>query len=358
MRRKDKVIKEALQIYQQEKKETLPVYQEEERDSFEDRIYEKIKKMDIPNPRKKAHMVSLAIMVVLVVAIGVFFIQYRNKNRVTNTTKMIEKLYQEGSKDNSKYGIDTLRGTIKQGKKKYIYQVQYLSNAQKNTLRKTAYQKTAYTLVQKQSVYTGMVMGSQANAGDRKPKEKTWQVYQLSDRKSSCYYILKDKEENMAIAKYVYAWQGAKGKDILEDKFAIQKAKDIRSVTLERYKARSKENTDRIVAIYTKEQEKANILQMVEKIVSNSDELKGSDQEAFNAHFASWKETTSKRPQDCYYLTIENRQKEKWILGVYCNKKDCIFYQYEKYDTQEHFEVAGSDLKWVCDWIKKADKEY
>ena len=38
MRRKDKVIKEALQIYQQEKKETLPVYQEEERDSFEDRI--------------------------------------------------------------------------------------------------------------------------------------------------------------------------------------------------------------------------------------------------------------------------------------------------------------------------------
>ena len=96
MRRKDKVIKEALQIYQQEKKETLPVYQEEERDSFEDRIYEKIRKMDIPNPRRKAHMVSLAIMVVFVVAIGIFFMQYRNKNRVSNTTKMIEKLYGEG----------------------------------------------------------------------------------------------------------------------------------------------------------------------------------------------------------------------------------------------------------------------
>ena len=95
MRRKDKVIKEALQIYQQEKRETLPVYQEEERDSFEDRIYEKIRKMDIPNPRRKAHMVSLAIMVVFVVAIGIFFMQYRNKNRVSNTTKMIEKLYQQ-----------------------------------------------------------------------------------------------------------------------------------------------------------------------------------------------------------------------------------------------------------------------
>ena len=127
MRRKDKVIKEALQIYQQEKKETLPVYQEEERDSFEDRIYEKIRKMDIPNPRRKAHMVSLAIMVVFVVAIGIFFMQYRNKNRVSNTTKMIEKLYQEGSTDGSKYGIDVLRGTIRQEKKEYIYLIRYLS---------------------------------------------------------------------------------------------------------------------------------------------------------------------------------------------------------------------------------------
>lgn len=142
MRRKDKVIKEALQIYQQEKKETLPVYQEEERDSFEDRIYEKIRKMDIPNPRRKAHMVSLAIMVVFVVAIGIFFMQYRNKNRVSNTTKMIEKLYQEGSTDGSKYGIDVLRGTIRQEKKEYIYLIRYLSSTQKNALRKAAYKKT------------------------------------------------------------------------------------------------------------------------------------------------------------------------------------------------------------------------
>ena len=146
MRRKDKVIKEALQIYQQEKKETLPVYQEEERDSFEDRIYEKIRKMDIPNPRRKAHMVSLAIMVVFVVAICIFFMQYRNKNRVSNTTKMIEKLYQEGSTDGSKYGIDVLRGTIRQEKKEYIYLIRYLSSTQKNALRKVAYKKTSYTL--------------------------------------------------------------------------------------------------------------------------------------------------------------------------------------------------------------------
>ena len=65
-----------------------------------------------------------------------------------------------------------------------------------------------------------------------------------------------------------------------------------------------------------------------------------------------------KKPADCYYLTIENRQKEKWILGVYCSGKECIFYQYGKYNTGDHFEVAESDLKRVCDWIKKADKEY
>lgn len=358
MRRKDKVIKEALQIYQQEKKETLPVYQEEERDSFEDRIYEKIRKMDIPNPRRKAHMVSLAIMVVFVVAIGMFFMQYRNKNRVSNTTKMIEKLYQEGSTDGSKYGIDVLRGTIRQEKKEYIYLIRYLSSTQKNALRKVAYKKTSYTLEQKQGGKTGTAIVCYARAPYHNQKEKTWKVYQLSDRKSHCYYILKDKDENMAIAKYVFAWQGLKGKDVLKDKFAIQKGEDIRSVTLERYRARSKENTDRIVAVYTKEQEKANILQAIKKINQNSKEPKAGKEDGFNAHEVSWDEISSKKPADCYYLTIENRQKEKWILGVYCSGKECIFYQYGKYNTGDHFEVAESDLKWVCDWIKKADKEY
>ena len=54
-------------------------------------------------------------------------------------------------------------------------------------------------------------------------KKRHGRYMQLSDRKSHCYYILKDKDENMAIAKYVFAWQGLKGKDVLKDKFADAK---------------------------------------------------------------------------------------------------------------------------------------
>ena len=97
---------------------------------------------------------------------------------------------------------------------------------------------------------------------------------------------------------------------------------------------------------------------MIKKITQNSKEPKAGEEDGFNAHEVSWDEISSKKPADCYYLTIENRQKEKWILGVYCSGKECIFYQYGKYNTGDHFEVAESDLKRVCDWIKKADKEY
>ena len=38
-------------------------------------------------------------------------------------------------------------------------------------------------------------------------------------------------------------------------------------------------------------------------------------------------------------------------------EKNAYFINME-YNTGDHFEVAESDLKWVCDWIKKADKEY
>lgn len=357
MRKKDKLIKEALQIYQQEKRETLPVYQEEERDSFEDKIFEKIKKMNIPNPRRKAHIVSLVVVVVCVAAIGLFFIRYRQKNRMADITDTIEQFYRQGSKE-SKFGVTTLNGTIIGQTKEYVYKVHYLSNAQKNSLRKEKlpYKKTKYKLQQESVSLSDMKMGGMNDKDVI--REKTWDVYRLSDRKSKCYYILKDKEEHMAIAKYAYAWQGTKGKDVLKDEFAIDKAKDIRSITLERYAERSRENTDRIVAIYTKEQEKANILQVLQRIDQDSEEP--DEIEDWNAHWANWGEVTSKRKADCYYLTIENRQKEKWILGLYCSKKECILYQYAGYDldTGDHFEVGKADCQWIYDWIKKADKEY
>ena len=159
-----------------------------------------------------------------------------------------------------------------------------------------------------------------------------WDVYELTDRKSHYYYILKNNVDQVAIARYASVYIGddepkeRMGMDeLMESVFGIVSEKDIRSVTLTRCRPVSEENPEVLMAMYTTPAEKQQILEVLSRnrVIYNVWEGVDEEQNALPEWYSveklkdgGWYDATSAMPENCYLMTIENRYREEMILGV------------------------------------------
>lgn len=361
MGRKDKVLKEAFRVYESahaekyEKTEEKAFFVFDDTDGFEDKIYHCIKRLHISNPRVKARRIRLGILFVLVFSLLAGLCLYYYRQKPAQTTKKIEALYQEayiwhetriqkslgeeeGTSADSGYAPSRIQAL--EGKVEYemlLLNTELTARLEESGIR---YHKTGEIMPD-----TGMDIGYCGTGEDT----GIWDVYELSDRNSRYYRILKKKSGQVAIARFVPSClpENQKGEKegtdtICRDIFGMNTAKEVRAVTLERYQAKTKEDPETLVAVYTRDLEKETILSVFweNNLIRSIESSDRNKEERVSPEWSSikeidgkgWGEAVCVMPENCFWLTLENRYHEKFVMGVVVSGENVQIF-------------AGADLK-------------
>ena len=331
MRKKDQIIKEAFEVYQSagwgdyadgQKRGGEIEYTE----GFEDKIYHCIRKMHIVNPHQKARRLYLGILMVLVVCISGGFLTYYYKERPVRTTKELEKLYQDGQEWLENAGA--VPEIVYEKGSNLKYEVIYLNTELSNRLEASdiPYRKA-------EAAEGVRLMKTQKRPFLREEEDiggVEWEVYSLSDRESRYYYVLKNGNNDYALARYAGVRLEKDGEEradveeVCKEIYGITSAKDIRSVTLERYEGKSEAEPDKLIAVYTKEKEKETVLSLFQQENTIYGAWEGyqhgyvdeSIQPIKELQKVGWKEAIEYMPENCYLLAIENKYHENFLIGI------------------------------------------
>lgn len=338
MRRKDKLIKEAFGVYQRAnagEKNTDSDSLFEIDGGFEEKIYCCIKRMHIANPRVKARRIKFGILMAVVLCIVAGFLTYYQLHKPVAITQKLNSLYQEAynwhCNCDENYTPSRVFGA--DGNLGYDAVMLNAELAERFDALEISYSKTEQTMFSQ---------NSDSKAGEKDTFCGTgadaalWNVYRLSDRESSYYYILKDNAGQMALAKFagVCTFYGGNsdraGTDtICREVYSIESAKDVRSITLTRVQEKGKDEPEKLMAVYTRKQEKENIISILlqrnvirdiqegSEVEAGGEEKHRRNQQSIEALYGKdWKEAIEVMGEKCYILSIENRYHENFCLGV------------------------------------------
>lgn len=391
MRKKDRMIRDAFAVYQAaEEKEYRQKEQKKEdfyTEGFEDKIYQWIQNLPIQNPREKAHRIWLALLSVLIVCIGTFFVIYHGSQKSARATAQIEKIYEQAAERMEKLSPGTQMYVINDGDSSKLYQIQILNSQLEKKLQSSdvSYQrekKLTFLSVSSCAQYLssgtgyGETVCYQSYAAQKWTESQMmtqqWKGYTLSDRQSKQYYILKKTSGEMAIAKYcgislnVETKKKESVQTILKDVFGIRKADDVRSISLERYQAKSEAEPDRLIEAYVKKEAKQQILSyfgkdsVIHDIGNNNSEHfskpDSSWQPIEKLHQKGWDSAVKLVPKQCYYLGIENQYHETYLMGIVKEgEKVQIFVDQKRTDTIGFsVQLSEETQKQIAEWIDKA----
>lgn len=338
--KKDRAIREAFQIYDSAKvqsakgedsdfrgnssgaaEEFLNAFEESR---AEERIYRMIEKLPIENPKKKARRIWIgSVAAVLLCVLSGCVIHYVMEKPV-RATRALQEVYRTSGKRMGSGKANPL--ATSEG---LLYQCHDLTEKEQKRLTESGvtYQK------QKGGIY-----------GDFSQEV---QVYHISERESCQFILVKDRNDRVCLGKFIgyhysmgvlAASQDDGGKvqdcntgDILEKVMGIHSPKDIRTVTLERSRGISKEDPQRLVAMWTREEDRRWFYEFfLEKNKIFSPDLAGRETEAeaeqikkegmpitFGKAIRRWKkQVLEKMPDQAFYLEIENRYREVFTLGL------------------------------------------
>ena len=154
--------------------------------------------MHIVNPHQKARRLYLGILMVLVVCISGGFLTYYYKERPVRTTKELEKLYQDGQEWLENAGA--VPEIVYEKGSNLKYEVIYLNTELSNRLEASdiPYRKA-------EAAEGVRLMKTQKRPFLREEEDiggVEWEVYSLSDRESRYYYVLKNGNNDYALARY------------------------------------------------------------------------------------------------------------------------------------------------------------
>ena len=264
MRKEDRLIKEAFEVYQSAGVEGLVGGKGREEgieytEGFEDRIYHCIEKLHITNPRQKARRVYLGVLVLLVVCISGGFLAWHQLYKPVRATKQFAALFSERQKELEEAGAAP--EIVYEEGSSLKYELVYLDHDDTNKLENSgiSYQKAEGGIKMQVQEYPLL-------REEEVRESREWEAYRLSDRESKYYYVLKNGNGDVALARYAGVRLEKTGEEradmekICKDVYGIASAKDIRSITLERYQGKSNAEPDKLMAVYTKEEDKAQIL--------------------------------------------------------------------------------------------------
>lgn len=328
MRKKDRLIKEAFEVYQSANQEGFAGWQKkteeiEYTEGFEDKICHCIEKLEIANPRQKARKICIGILLLFVVCISGGFLNYHHNHKPVNVTKEIDALYREAYERLNKLGYSPRTGYANGSNLKY--DVVRLNTEMANKLEAS---DIKYRKVEDEKLKT---MSETEGADCWNDMDWTvWNVYELSDRDSNYYYILKDNGEQVALARYAGVRlsgnedERTDAEGVCKEIYDIESAKDIRSITLERYQAKSENDSEKLVAMYTEEQAIDYILSFFQQNNVIRSAWEGSEDEEADVRWQpieelrqkGWKDAVGLMPENCYLLALENKYHENFLMGV------------------------------------------
>jgi len=378
--KKDRAIREAFQIYDsarirsvggdgtdfrgnpsgenslREGEEYLHGFQESR---VEERIYRMIEKLPIRNPRKKARRIWVGGVAAVLLCVLAGCMAHYVKEKPVRVTRALQEVYRaSGERMGSGKGnpLTTSEGLL--------YQCHYLTEEEQETLQKSG---VAFQRV-KNSVY-----------GDFSQEVR---VYHISGRESRQFILVKDRNNLVALGKFIAynycggvlaAAQGAGGKepecstaDVLEKVMGIHSAEDIRTVTLERSRETSKEDPQRMVAMWTGEEDRTwfydffseenricapypagrETKEEVEQIKSEGMPI------TYGKGICRWqKHVLERMPDQAFYLEIENRYREIFVLGLVLedNRAEVWLEPLEEWVNQNL--QSGAAAATYSDWV-------
>lgn len=371
MRKKDKLIQEAFKAYQSGQSDKPDDMDKLYSEGFEEKIFNRIEKMHIKNPRIKARIIYVVSILLCVICLTGGILYYYQSQESMRTTQRVEKMWKEACASGGVGGVKT-RYLCKKEEKSgkwlggYVYKTVTLTREQSKLFE-------GYNIdCKKQDI---SLVGSAADMGSfcgTGTASDSREVYQLSDRGSRLYLILKEKDnKTVSLAKYVGADSGTElqeavtSKDIIQDIFGIKSADDIRSVTIERYQERSKNDTEKMVAMYTNSKEKKAFLSVFGKenqvaIFKKGIAKKDVMQFVAGTEGKTWEEVSKKFPKKCYLLAIENEMEENWVMGILIEKDNVQIYVDTSADDEQVrcLVLEDEEQKWLSETIKEVDKVY
>lgn len=371
-RKKDRLIREAFEVYQSGSKHEFNDDDDFYPEGFEDKIFNCIEKMHIKNPRTKAHIIYIGCVIVLIACLlSGIYVYYQSQSSV-RTTQQIEKLWKEacnakGLNIQERFIYADVSEAAENDTMIYEYQTVTLNVEQKKQFEK--YHIDCHKTEKKLEVYTSemesLVYETGKTIDDR-------EVYQLSDRLSEEYFVLKEDGELVGLAKYVGTTsesviQGTvSSKEICEDIFGLTSVEKVRSITLERFQERSKDNTDKLLAIYTKSKQQKEFLSRFikeNKIILDTKAFNMQNEKTMQliegTYGKTWEEVTKEMPEKCYLLGFENIYRETWVMGLIVEGNSVqIYIDTNLADEVHYLELDTTDQEWLSNLVQEADKTY
>lgn len=342
--KKDQAIREAFQIYDSAKVQSSARRQRDgtessgasggemerylegyEESGMEERICRMIEKLPIQNPQKKARRIWICSVAAVLLCVLAGCMAHYVKEKPVRMTRALQEVYKTASKR-------TGQGNSFVTSEGIMYQCHFLTKDEEDILKESGirYRKA------------GEIVAD--NFAD--DSQEGLQAYSILGRTSRQFILLKYSDQQISLGKFIgyKCWRSraavldskSAGKiygmgDILEKVMGIGSPEDIRSVTLERSQAVSKEEPDKMVAMWTGEEGRKWMYdffagQSVVWSPTPKDREETEEREKYleegmsitcGKNLRHWKSQILKQiPEQAFYLEIENQNRELLILGL------------------------------------------
>lgn len=384
----DEMIRKAFKIYSDRDLEnSMRDFDFEYNDDkiFEDKIYSVINKLPIKNPRSKAHIICIVIIclaLLLGVTLGYIYMGSRKQAGETNVLESIcsdaKKRYEIGDSSvimSAESGYELNLETEEDGRWYYYNNQNTAVYVNTKDYTESGYLYVFYQLNDyeirkltkkgvelKKADKTDKLTPFLENAPE-KSKYSIGSIYFIGGRSSRKFIIFKDRADDMYIGKCV-GFQSLKEHDIISDEKSgerneissgeflkntmdIKDGDDIREIILERVKAKSKDEPEKRIAIWSSDESRSEFCKLLTK--GNSIKMGEQVKQGFSRAVES-------EPQNCYYMAVENKESEICILGVILGEKDVEVYVEPQYKSGTLLKLSAENAKKLRKIIKENDK--
>ncbi len=386
----DEMIRKAFKIYSEKDLEnSMRDFDFEYNDDkiFEDKIYSVISRLPIKNPRSKAHIVCIAVVCFVLIAGLVISYMYMESRKQAGETNVLESVCDTARKrydlshdlsglgmvmrsDDSELGIKTKEDqqrdyynqqntavcvdTKNYSEKGYLYSLYQLNEDEGKQITQKGIELKKADKTKKLTPFLGNApKGSRYSIGS---------IYFIGGRNSRKFILYKDRSDAMYIGKCVgieslkeHSIKDSKKsdkkstispKEYFKEIMDIKDGNAIRETMLERFKAKSEDDPDKRLAVWTDEKSGNEFYKLLTK--GNSFEFRGMYKQKFVM-------TAKESPDKCYYLAVENDEGELCVFGIILDENNIDVYIEPEHKAGVYLKLSDENAAALKKIIKKND---
>ena len=190
-------------------------------------------------------------------------------------------------------------------------------------------------------------------------------IYFIGGRNSRKFILYKDRSDPMYIGKRVGieslkehsikdrkksgAKSGTSPEEYFKEIMDIKDGSAIREIMLERFKAKSRENPDKRLAVWADEKSGNEFYKLLTK--GNYFELRDMYKQKFVM-------TAKENPDKCYYLAVENNAGELCVFGIILDENNIDVYIEPEHKAGVYLKLSDENAAALKKIIKKNDNSF